>query len=52
VLRDVWGSGPNDVFAVGFDGTIVHYNGQSWQRKTSDTSAGLRSVWGSGPNPA
>ncbi|HTN86808.1 MAG TPA: hypothetical protein VL242_24085, partial [Sorangium sp.] len=26
-LRGVWGSGPQDVFAVGTSGTILHYNG-------------------------
>lgn len=26
----VWGSGPSDVFAVGYQDTILHYDGSSW----------------------
>ncbi|MGK3959487.1 hypothetical protein WMF38_41380 [Sorangium sp. So ce118] len=28
-LRGVWGSEPQDVFAVGLNGTILHYNGHA-----------------------
>ncbi|KYF91977.1 hypothetical protein BE20_13305 [Sorangium cellulosum] len=31
LLFGVWGSGPEDVFAVGVAGTIVHYDGERWQ---------------------
>ncbi len=27
ILWDVWGTGPNDVFAVGYQGRILHYPG-------------------------
>ena len=27
LLRDVWGSSATDVFAVGWGGTILHYDG-------------------------
>jgi len=29
-LSALWGSGPNDVFAAGEKGTIVHYDGTRW----------------------
>jgi hypothetical protein len=29
-FNDVWGRGPNDVFAVGTQGTIAHYDGAAW----------------------
>ncbi len=29
-LFDVWGSGEEDVYAVGLDGTVVHWDGKSW----------------------
>lgn len=29
-LRSVWGSGPDDVWAVGEAGTILHWDGQRW----------------------
>ncbi|NLI55798.1 hypothetical protein GX420_02250 [bacterium] len=49
-LRCVWGSGPNDVFIVGDDGVILHYNGTSWSSMDSGTTNYLLSVWGNGPN--
>src|SRR5580658_2464913 len=59
--NDVWGSGPNDVWAVGFQITqgglrygIVHWNGLAWSTaltEQADASAAvLESIWGSGPN--
>jgi len=47
-LYDVWGSSPNDVFAVGNEGTIVHYDGTNWSHQNSGTDNLLFSVWGSG----
>lgn len=51
MLRDVWGSGGNDLFAVGDDGTILHYDGSSWATMYSGLEGSLRNlhgVWGSG----
>ncbi|UCG87456.1 MAG: hypothetical protein JSW71_02615, partial [Gemmatimonadota bacterium] len=36
----------NDVFAVGYNGTIVHYDGAGWSAMTSGTGVELRGVWG------
>ena len=47
-LHGVWGSGPNDVYAVGENGTIVHYAGAWWSTTPSGTTATLYDVWGSG----
>jgi hypothetical protein len=51
-LYGVWGSsgadsGPPDVYAVGWGGTILHYDGSSWSRMSSGTDRDLRGVWGS-----
>lgn len=45
----VWGSGPEDVYAMGtFD--LVHYDGTSWSEIELDGSgAGDGQVWGTGP---
>ncbi len=48
-LLDVWGSAPDDVWAVGDSGTILRRAGASWVRVTSGTTYGLRSIWGTGP---
>jgi hypothetical protein len=46
-LDGVWGSSSSDVFAVGYSGTILHYNGSAWSTMTSHTSYPLYAVWGS-----
>jgi hypothetical protein len=51
-LDGVWGSGPNDVWAVGQHGTIRHGSRESstWSSMGSSTESDLHAVWGSGPN--
>ena len=46
-LYGVWGSGPEDVYAVGLNGTIVYYDGVSWVVQTSGTTQNLFDIWGS-----
>jgi hypothetical protein len=48
-LYDIWGSSGSDMFAVGEYGTILHYDGISWELMSSGTTAHLWSVWGSSP---
>lgn len=48
-LTNIWGTSYSDVFAVGSDGTIEHYNGISWSSTDSGTSENLFDVWGSSP---
>jgi hypothetical protein len=45
----VWGSYEADVFAVGEQGYILHYNGSGWSRMSSDTKERLEGVWGTSP---
>jgi hypothetical protein len=45
-LTSVWGSNVNDVFAVGGQGTILHYDGQDWSPMVSGTTEALWCVWG------
>jgi photosystem II stability/assembly factor-like uncharacterized protein len=49
-LTGVWGSGPNDVWVVGDEGTILRWNGSTWMPSSSGTRERLSAVWGSGPN--
>ena len=46
-LKDIWAISGEDVFAVGVDGTILHYNGSAWSPMTSGTTQALGGVWGS-----
>ena len=46
-LHGVWGSSGTNVFAVGTNGTILHYNGSTWLAMSSGSTDTLRSVWGS-----
>jgi hypothetical protein len=43
----VWGSGGNDVFAVGGLGTILHYDGSDWTPMAWGGDFGFEGVWGS-----
>jgi len=58
-LSSIWGSSPNDVYAVGHsednDGKFWHYNGVKWEFKdlfqfVEQSSWSLHKVYGFGPN--
>jgi hypothetical protein len=46
-LKGVWGSSETDVFAVGENGMILHYDGVEWTKMKSPTTEHLYGVWGS-----
>lgn len=48
-LRNVWGSGPEDYWAVGDNGTIAHYDGTEWRPSATRVDDRLYGVYGSGP---
>ncbi|ACY13011.1 hypothetical protein [Haliangium ochraceum] len=45
-LYDVWGSSERDVYAVGENGTVLHYDGDGWTRIETGTEEHLFGVWG------
>ena len=45
-LWDVWGLGPDDVWAVGSGGRVIHFDGTQWQSVNSGTDQNLTAVWG------
>jgi hypothetical protein len=49
-LYGIWGSGANDVWAVGAQNNIVHYDGAAWTNVVSGANGSLSAIWGSGPN--
>ncbi len=46
-LYGLYGTGPDDVFAVGARGTILHYDGTGWSGLPSSTARDLFTVTGS-----
>lgn len=51
-VRQIWGSRANDVWAVGDNGFITHYNGTGWTPATSPVSTNLSGVFGYADNDA
>jgi len=51
-LFKVWGSGPNDIYAVGQNGIILHYDGADWTQQESNTQASLFTVHGNSAGDA
>jgi len=49
-LFGVWGSAATDMFAVGTDGTIIHFDGELWRPMQSGVEAYLYGVWGTSAN--
>ena len=50
-IEGLWGSGPNDIWAVGGQGSIRHYtSGTTWEIAVSPTTENLRAIWGSAAN--
>jgi hypothetical protein len=51
-LRRVWGSAPDDVWAVGEGGTAIHWDGSAWRAVPTGTTATLSGVWVARANEA
>ena len=49
-LTSVWGSSATDVWAVGEEGTLLHFDGTKWNTLDSGTFQDLYAVSGSGPD--
>ncbi len=49
-LFKVWGTGPNNIYAVGDNGVILHSDGGPWTQQASGTTKDLISLWGTGPD--
>lgn len=45
-LFAIWGRSAQDIFAVGWNGTILHYDGTSWIRETTTATVPLTDVHG------
>jgi hypothetical protein len=45
-VRKLWGSDSQNVYAVGINGQIAHYNGVLWTRIESGTDLNISDIWG------
>ena len=45
-LKDVYGFSASNIYAVGFGGTVLHYNGTAWKSMGPNTSTYFYGVWG------
>jgi PKD repeat protein len=45
-LYGIWGTSPSNIYAVGQDGAIMHYDGATWTAETSGTTEKLNAIWG------
>jgi len=48
VLTGVWGKSSEDIYAVGLEGQILHFNGSVWSKMESPTDIPLRDISGYG----
>ena len=46
----VWGSGPDDIYAVGQNGAVLHWNGTEFTELGVGVSQDLIGIWGTGPD--
>ena len=47
---EIEGYRPDDVLAVGLNGTILHWDGSEWTLALTDPVRDLQAVWGSASN--
>lgn len=45
-IYGMWGTGPNDVFAVGANGAVFHFAGNGWTQQAKFTEQDLRGIYG------
>ena len=45
-INKAWGSSADNVYIVGDNGHIAHYNGSNWQKLDSGTEADIQDIWG------
>lgn len=50
VFFKVWGSAPDDVYMVGQNGAVLHWNGTRLEEQLVGVSLDLIGIWGTGPD--
>jgi hypothetical protein len=44
---DIWGTAPDNLYAVGSSGLVMHWDGSSWTQETVPAVGDLLGIWGS-----
>ncbi len=42
----MWGTNGSNIYCVGRNGAIYHYNGSTWQKLASGTTVDIQDIWG------
>jgi hypothetical protein len=45
-LSKAWGKNSSDIYFIGGQGSLVHYDGNSWQKIESRTTLPINDIWG------
>jgi hypothetical protein len=45
-IRKIWGTSSTDLYIVGTNGSIAHFDGTTWRRIESGTGVEIRDIWG------
>ncbi len=45
-INKIWGTNSNDLYAVGNNGNIAHFNGRNWQKIESGTELNVNDIYG------
>jgi hypothetical protein len=45
-LDQIWGTGPDDIYAAGWNGALRHFNGNKWELIESGTNLNFYDIWG------
>jgi hypothetical protein len=45
-INKLWGTSSSDLYAVGNNGNIAHYNGTKWTKIESGTDLNINDIWG------
>lgn len=47
VVNKFWGTSSSNLYIVGTNGSIAHFNGSSWRKIESGTTLDIQDIWGS-----
>jgi hypothetical protein len=47
-VTGMWGSDARNLYAIGDNGSLMHFDGQAWGRDSISTTDRLRDIWGGG----